>query len=90
MEHRDCPQNGPVTNRKKLSPPKSFYGRVWFVHKRNQILCNCFLDNPTARITPVVPTDFVDHKAVILYLNGLGKSSKALFKPTQANCPPQR
>jgi hypothetical protein len=68
----DHPQNGPVTNGKKLSPPKSFYGRVWFMHKRNQILRNCFLDNPTARITPVVPTDFVDHTAVILYFNGPG------------------
>jgi hypothetical protein len=65
----DRPQNGPVTNGKKLSPPKSFYGRVWFAHKHNQILCNCFLDNPTARITPVVPTNFVDHTAVILYFN---------------------
>jgi hypothetical protein len=71
----DRPQNGPVTNGKKLSPPKSFHGRVWFAHKRNQILRNCFLDNPTARITPVIPTDFVDPTAVVLYYNGPGAVS---------------
>jgi hypothetical protein len=68
----DCPQNELVTNGKKLSPPKFFYGRVWSAHKHNQILCNCFLDNPTALITLVVPTNFVDHTAVILYFNGPG------------------
>jgi hypothetical protein len=90
----DCLQNGPVTNEKKLPPPKSFYDRDWFAPKRNQILCNCFLDNPTARITPVVPTNFVDHMAVIYTSMALAlltwKSSKALSKFMQANCPPQQ
>ena len=68
----DRPQNGPVTNGKRLAPPKSYYGRVWFPHKRNQILRHCFLDKPTARITPVIPTGFVDPTAVVLYYNGPG------------------
>ena len=63
---------GPVTNGKRLAPPKSYYGRVWFPHKRNQILRHCFLDKPTARITPVIPTGFVDPTAVVLYYNGPG------------------
>jgi hypothetical protein len=77
---RDCPQNRPVTNRKKLSPPKSFYGRVWFAHKCNQILCNCLPDNPTACINPVVPTDFIDYTAVILYFSGPGAVDTKVIK----------
>ena len=45
---------------------------MWFPHKRNQILRHCFLDKPTARITPVIPTGFVDPTAVVLYYNGPG------------------
>jgi hypothetical protein len=70
MEHRRPPTEWAGHKQEKTSPPKSFYGRVWFVHKSNQILCNYFLDNPTARITLVVPTNFMDHTAVILYFNG--------------------
>jgi hypothetical protein len=70
VEHKGPPTKWPRNQWEKTFPTKSFHGRVWFVHKRNQILRNCFLDNPTAQITPVIPTNFMDLMVVALYYNG--------------------
>jgi hypothetical protein len=58
---------GPVTNSKKLAPPKAFQVMVWNIARRNQILRNGFLQKPRARIVPVIPSDFHDDTAVIVY-----------------------
>lgn len=64
----DRPAWGPVTNMKRLDPPKAYQGRVWSAWKRNQILRNSFLTKPIARITPVVPENYKDTTALVLYL----------------------